>query len=51
MIIGPGQSGTSRNMEADPNQATQILARRREILRQNMERTTQGIKALAEAAE
>jgi hypothetical protein len=38
-------------MAEDPGQAKQILARRREVLRRNMERTIQGIKALAEAAE
>jgi hypothetical protein len=51
MTIGPGRSGTSRAMAEDPGQAKQILARRREVLRRNMERTIQGIKALAEAAE
>ena len=49
MTIGPGVSGTSRAMEEDPGQAQQILARRREQLRRNMELTTQGIKRLAES--
>ncbi len=50
MTIGPGLSGTSRAMQENPEQAEQILARRREVLRRNMELTTQGIKSLAEAS-
>ena len=46
--IGPGRSGTSRAMEENPEDAEEILARRREQLRRNMELTTQGIKSLAE---
>jgi nitroreductase/uncharacterized protein YndB with AHSA1/START domain len=49
MTIGPGNSGTSRAMEQQPDQARQILARRRDQLRRNMELTTQGIKRLAES--
>ena len=49
MTFGPGNSGTSRAMEQQPDQARQILARRRDQLRRNMELTTQGIKRLAEA--
>ncbi|MGQ4806683.1 hypothetical protein NKDENANG_00014 [Candidatus Entotheonellaceae bacterium PAL068K] len=49
MTIGPGISGTSRAMLQQPDQAPQILARRREQLRRNMELTTQGIKRLAES--
>jgi hypothetical protein len=49
MTIGPGMSGTSRAMEQDPAQAQQILTRRRDQLRRNMERTTHGIKQLAES--
>ena len=48
MTIGPGRSGTSRRMEENPAEAAQILVRRREVLRANMESTTQGIKRLAE---
>jgi hypothetical protein len=36
-------------MGQDPEHAQEILAQRREQLRRNMERTTQGIKQLAEA--
>ncbi len=49
MTIGPGRSGTSRAMEENPEDAEEILARRREQLRRNMELTTEGIKSLAEA--
>ena len=49
MTIGPGNSGTSRAMEQQPDQARQILARRRDQLRRTMELTTQGIKRLAES--
>ncbi len=51
VTIGPGPSGTSRAMEQNPDKAIQILARRREQLRRNMELTTQGIKRLAESGE
>ena len=49
VTIGPRVSGTSRAMEEHPDQAQQILARRREQLRLNMELTVQGIKDLAES--
>lgn len=49
MTMGPGLSGTARAMEQDPDQAQQILARRREHLRRNMELTIHGIKRLAES--
>ena len=49
MTFGSGNSGTSRAMEQQPDQARQILARRRDQLRRNMELTTQGIKRLAES--
>jgi len=49
VTIGPGVSGTSKAMEEHPDQAQQILARRREQLRLNMELTVQGIKDLAES--
>jgi hypothetical protein len=50
MTMGPGMSGTSRAMENEPDKAQEILAARREILRRNMELTTQGMKRLAESA-
>ena len=49
VTIGPRVSGTSRAMEEHPDQAQQILARRREQLRLNMELTVRGIKNLAES--
>ena len=42
-------SGTARAMAQQPEQAQQILTRRRDQLRRNMERTTHGIKQLAES--
>ena len=47
--MGPGVSGTARRMVQDPEHAQEILGQRREQLRRNMERTTQGIKRLVEA--
>jgi len=49
VTIGPGMSGTARAMQQHPEQAQQILTRRRDQLRRNMERTTHGIKQLAES--
>src|SRR6266699_4807654 len=49
VTIGPGMSGTARAMEQHPEQAQQMLTRRRDQLRRNMERTTHGIKQLAES--
>jgi len=48
VTIGPAMSGTARAMTQQPEQAQQILTRRRDQLRRNMERTTHGIKQLAE---
>jgi hypothetical protein len=49
VTIGPGMSGTARAMAQHPEQAQQILTRRRDQLRRNMELTTHGIKQLAES--
>jgi nitroreductase len=49
VTMGPGMSGTARAMAQHPEHAQQILARRRDQLRRNMERTTHGIKQLAES--
>ena len=49
LIIGPSLSATGRAMEANPDQAQQILANRREQHRGNMILNLQGIKDLAEA--
>ena len=48
LIIGPSLSATGRAMEENPDQAQQILDRRREQHRGNMALTIQGIKRLAE---
>ena len=48
LIIGPNLSATGRAMEANPDQARQILANRREQHRGNMLLNLQGIKRLAE---
>ena len=50
MTMGPGLSGTTRAMQQDPDNASQILSSRRATLRRNMELTVQGIKQLAETA-
>lgn len=50
MTIGPGMSGTSRAMAQDPDKAKHILAARRTTLRDNMNRTINGIKERAESA-
>ena len=47
LIIGPNLSATGRAMEANPEQARQILANRREQHRGIL--NLQGIKRLAEA--
>ena len=49
VTIGPGISGTARAMQQHPEQAQQMLTRRRDQLRHNMELTTHGIKQLAES--
>ena len=49
VTIGPAMSGTARAMAQHPEQAQQILTRRRDQLRRNMELTTYGIKQLAES--
>ena len=49
LIIGPSLSATGRAMEANPDQAQQILANRREQHRGNMVLNLHGIKRLAEA--
>jgi len=48
LIIGPNLSNTGKTMEANPEQAHQILANRRNQHRGNMLLNLQGIKRLAE---
>lgn len=49
LVIGPSLSATGRAMEANPEQARQILANRREQHRGNMILNLEGIKRLAES--
>jgi len=49
LVIGPNLSATGRAMEANPGQAQQILANRREQHRGNMILNLQGIKRLVES--
>ena len=49
LVIGPSLSATGRAMEANPEQARQILTNRREQHRGNMILNLEGIKRLAES--
>ena len=49
MIIGPGVGGTARAMRDNPDESYNILTRRREQLKGNMELTIRGIKTEAES--
>jgi len=49
MIIGPGVGGTARAMRDNPDESHNILTRRREQLKGNMELTIRGIKTEAES--
>lgn len=51
MVIGPGFSGTRAMIEREPEREQQVLAWRRRALRVTMQRTIDGIKALAEGRE
>ncbi len=48
VTIGPGVSGTSTMIEQEPEREQAILGWRRHLLARNMQRTVEGIKALAE---
>jgi nitroreductase len=48
VVLGPGESGTSAMIAARPDLEARTLRRRREQLIGNMQRTVDGIKALAE---
>jgi nitroreductase len=50
VVLGPGESGTSAMIAARPDLEARSLRRRREQLIANMQRTVDGIKALAEGA-
>ena len=48
--IGPGPSGLTLEIDADPEREEEIIRRRLDEHRGNMQRTVDGIKALAETA-
>jgi hypothetical protein len=47
--MGPGWSGTSAAIKAKPEKESRIVRRRLDEVQTNMQRTVEGIKALAEA--
>lgn len=47
--MGPGASGTSMAVEQRPDKEPRILGRRIEVVRENMQRTIEGMKARAES--
>ena len=49
--IGPGRSGTTMAIEANPGKEARVLRRRLGEVRANMQRTVDGIKAIAEGGE
>ncbi len=51
MRMGPGRSGLTPAIEAHPDKEERIVARRLAEHRENMERTVDGIRRRAEAAE
>ncbi|MEY2524555.1 MAG: hypothetical protein QOJ66_3120 [Ilumatobacteraceae bacterium] len=48
--MGPGWSGTSAAIEQRPDREHAIIRRRIEVVRENMQRTIEGIKASAESS-
>jgi nitroreductase len=48
-VIGPGRSGTTAAIAANPGKEARVLRRRLDEVRANMTRTVEGIKQLAEA--
>ena len=47
-VMGPGTSGTSMAIEANPDKHVRIVRRRLDEMKVNMQRTVEGIKQLAE---
>jgi nitroreductase len=47
-VIGPGPSGTTAALAANPGKEARVLRRRIDEVRANMQRTVEGIKQLAE---
>jgi hypothetical protein len=50
-VVGPGPSGTTAAIEANPGKEARVLRRRLDEVRANMQRTVDGVKELAEAPE
>ena len=48
--MGPGPSGTTMAITANPGKEARVLRRRIGEVQANMQRTVEGIKQLAEAA-
>ena len=49
-VMGPGPSGTTMALTANPGKETRVLRRRLDEVQANMQRTVEGIKARAEGA-
>jgi nitroreductase len=49
-VIGPGPSGTTAALAANPGKEARVLRRRLDEVRTNMQRTVEGIRQLAEQA-
>jgi hypothetical protein len=49
-VMGPGASGTSMAIEANPDKHARIVRRRLDAVKANMQRTVTGIKQLPETA-
>lgn len=49
-LIGPGPSGTTRAITNNPGKEARVLRRRLDAVQANMQRTIEGIKALAQGA-
>lgn len=49
-LIGPGPSGTTRAITNNPGKEARVLRRRLDAVQANMQRTIEGIKALAQSA-
>ena len=49
-IMGPGPSGTTMAITANPGKEARVLRRRLDEVQANMQRTVEGIKQLAEAS-
>jgi hypothetical protein len=49
-VMGPGPSGTTRAITMNPGQEARVLRRRLDEVQANMQRTVDGVKALAEGS-